>query len=212
MQCLRIPCEVYSRVCGYLRPTFAWNAGKQQEFKERKMFDAGKDSFGRCLAFTLSWEGGYTNNPADRGGATNYGITQRTYDDYRKSHPQALADVKDITSMEVRDIYYLNYWLTSQCDLAGYPLNLALFDWAVNSGPSRAVKGVQEALGLKIDGIAGKITIQAISNCDTVGTAKKLCDLREKFCWDIVRKDQTQKVFIQGWVNRINDLRRVAGL
>jgi hypothetical protein len=35
---LRVPCEVYSRVVGYLRPVQNWHQGKQQEFRERKPF------------------------------------------------------------------------------------------------------------------------------------------------------------------------------
>jgi anaerobic ribonucleoside-triphosphate reductase len=35
---LRVPCEVYSRIVGYLRPVQNWHQGKQQEFRERKTF------------------------------------------------------------------------------------------------------------------------------------------------------------------------------
>ncbi len=41
---LKIPCEVYSRVVGYLRPTRNWNEGKQEEFKERQTFQVKLES------------------------------------------------------------------------------------------------------------------------------------------------------------------------
>ena len=97
-----------------------------------------KGNFERCLAITLKWEGGYSNNPADPGGATNFGVTWREYNRYRQNHGLPSQSVKLISKQEVRDIYLNNYWAAMKCDdlPAGY--DLCVFDAAVNSGTGRA--------------------------------------------------------------------------
>ena len=70
--------------------------------------------FKSALQFVLKWEGGYVNNENDKGGATNYGITQNTYNNWLKSKGLAYKDVRDITRAEIENIYYKNYWLLTQ--------------------------------------------------------------------------------------------------
>ena len=65
-------------------------------------------NFKKALKFVLKWEGGYVNNPHDKGGATNKGITQNTYNTWLKSLSLAPRDVKNITQEEVEQIYYKN--------------------------------------------------------------------------------------------------------
>ena len=74
-----------------------------------------KDLFKKALSFVLKWEGGYVNNPNDRGGATNKGITQNTYNSYLQSKGRPTKDVRYITDAEVEDIYYSRYWLPAKC-------------------------------------------------------------------------------------------------
>lgn len=112
-------------------------------------------TFKDALAFTLQWEGGLSNHSSDKGGLTNYGITQRTYDNYRKVFSLDDFSVKDITMLEVQWIYYNNYWLASYCYRLPYPLNHVMFDSSVNHGSSKAIKILQRILGLKEDGVVG---------------------------------------------------------
>ena len=67
-------------------------------------------AFQASLPFILRWEGGYVNHPADPGGATNKGVTQRVYDDWRVRRGMPARDVRQITDGEVHAIYEAGYW------------------------------------------------------------------------------------------------------
>lgn len=95
-------------------------------------------SFEVALEFTLKWEGGYSNHPSDPGGATNLGITQRTYTAWLESNGELPKDVRNVQLDEARRIYYENYWLAARCDDLPMPLAMAHFDSAVNHGPGNA--------------------------------------------------------------------------
>ena len=94
--------------------------------------------FKKALQFVLKWEGGYVNNPHDKGGATNKGITQSTYNYWLKSQNLEPQDVRHITEKEVEEIYYKNYWLKAKCDKMSPKFAILVFDTAVNMGLARA--------------------------------------------------------------------------
>lgn len=100
--------------------------------------------FKKALTFVLIREGGYVNDPNDPGGATNKGITQKTYDAWRKARGLKTQPVKAITDSEVKEIYYKNYWLAAKCDKMTPKFAVACFDTAVNMGVS-TVKPLLEA-------------------------------------------------------------------
>ena len=95
-------------------------------------------SFDRALAFVLRWEGGYSDHPEDPGGATNMGITQGTYDAWRKRRGLPPRPVREITREEVAAIYRERYWAPLGCDKLPADLALMVFDCAVNQGPAKA--------------------------------------------------------------------------
>ena len=70
--------------------------------------DDNSELFKKALKFVLKWEGGYVNDPDDKGGATNKGITQCTYNGWLKTKGLKPKDVKNITDVEVAQIYYQN--------------------------------------------------------------------------------------------------------
>lgn len=92
--------------------------------------------FDEVMEFIFKWEGGYVNNPADPGGATNFGISQRAY-------PH--LDIENLTKEEAKQIYYEDYWLPSGADKLIYPDALALMDFAVHSGVVTALKFKEKA-------------------------------------------------------------------
>lgn len=100
--------------------------------------------FENALKFVLNREGGYVNDPNDPGGATNKGITQKTYDSWRKSKGLKTQSVKVIQDSEVKEIYYKNYWLAAGCQKMHVRFAVACFDTAVNMGVS-TVKPLLEA-------------------------------------------------------------------
>lgn len=166
------------------------------------------DRFIGALSFTVKWEGGYVNNPADPGGATNHGITQRVYDAYRKKNELPLQPVLEIASKEYMDIYHANYWLVGDCDQLPPLVDAAHFDTCVNLGPFHAAKLLQEALSVNIDGVLGPQTLSAANNADAKKTAAKICDERIAFRHERVAENPTQQVFLQGWLNRDYDLKK----
>lgn len=168
-------------------------------------------AFAEALALTLRFEGGYVNDPADRGGATNFGVTQRVYDHYRNGLGIPPRDVKGITPVEVQSIYEYSYWLPARCDVLvadGKPkLATVHFDTAVNSGVGRAVKFLQRALELDADGIWGPDTARAAAQCNEAEVVPVYLDIRTNFYHDIVNADATQGKFLTGWLKRVEQLR-----
>ena len=102
--------------------------------------------FQKCLHFVLNAEGGYVNNPSDNGGATNKGITQAVYDNYRKGLKKPAHDVRNISDAEVLDIYYDRYWKPFLCDNHLPALAAVVFDTAVNMGVGEANTKAKETL------------------------------------------------------------------
>jgi len=130
------------------------------------MFDA-------ALSVVLKFEGGYSNDPDDPGGATNMGVTQSTYDSFRKSWGLPTSPVKDISKDEVHAIY-LSYYKECRADKfdTSYPYTSALhFDTAINMGAGTACRMLQKALNsfihgdryLSIDGMIGPLTLSELS-------------------------------------------------
>ena len=119
--------------------------------------------FDRTLSVVLGVEGELADRgpEADPGGLTNYGVTQGTYDAWRARKGLPEASVRDISGSEVRSIYEEVYWRPSGGPLLPWPINLLVFDYAVNSGVSRAVRALQLALRVPNDGIVGPKTAAA---------------------------------------------------
>lgn len=166
------------------------------------------DRFSACLAFVLTREGGFSDDPVDRGGATSQGITQRVYDKYRDRAEVPRRSVRDIETNEVRAIYFEEYWSPIHADKLSAPLDLVMFDSAVNHGVGGATKLLQRALGVKVDGAFGPITLKAAIN----HVADKVADMRRALYADIIANDPSQRKFERGWNNRMVALETAAGL
>jgi lysozyme family protein len=172
--------------------------------------------FQEALRFTLRWEGGYVNYPADRGGETNRGITTAIYRAYRQSRGLLMQSVRLITEDEVRDIYEQLYWQPAQCSMMQRPLAIAHFDTAVSFGVGGATMFLQEILGLRVDRVFGPVTQRAIREATRTEIApaphhelaQRLCQARIDYRYRRVTRDPSQRVFLQGWLDRDNDLLR----
>lgn len=168
--------------------------------------------FKECLKVILKHEGGFVDNKNDRGGRTNFGITQKVYDEFNASRDKSLKDVREITSDEVGDIYYTSYWLPASCDNLPKPLDILVFDFAVNSGVRRATRTLQLCLGVSVDGSIGKQTLAAVTKIQESGKLPELCEkymeARSEFFKSIVARDSSQQVFLKGWLNRIAGLEK----
>ena len=119
-------------------------------------------NFQACLKHVLAMEGGFTNDPSDHGGATNWGITAATLAHWR-GHQVTAADVGAIQPEEARAIYHANYWNTVRGGELPGGVDLVVFDISVNSGPGRAVRVLQEVVGVAADGLLGPVTLRAVA-------------------------------------------------
>lgn len=159
-------------------------------------------TFETCHPWVLTHEGGFVKHPNDPGGATNQGITQRTYDAWRLVMGLPTRDVRQLEAHERDTIYRDQYWDKVWGDLLPAGLDYALYDFSVNSGPARAVSFVQELVGMKgaeVDGIMGVKTLAAIMERDPVQLSVALCSKRMRWL-------RTLKIFADfgvGWGRRV---------
>ena len=168
--------------------------------------------FHSALLFILKWEGGFVDDRDDPGGRTNKGITQKTYNRWRKKHSLEQADVLYIEDKEVDAIYSEDYWLPPRCPELARNLDLIQFDTAVNMGVRRAIMILQEGIGCTPDGQFGPITSEAVNNCELYPTMKVYCSIREGFYRRLVERRPKLGKFLKGWLNRLNALRAQVGL
>lgn len=159
-------------------------------------------TFDECLAKTLTLEGGYSDNPFDHGAATMWGITQKTYDAWRQSNGQSIRKVNFLEHEEMRKIYKEHYWLAAKCE-AFTDLADLHFDAAVQHGARRAVMLLQEALGVAPDGVLGNVTMGAWRLSDAAMVRARYIIARYRFYGRIAAKDRTQRIFLTGWMNRM---------
>jgi len=161
--------------------------------------------FAKALKQVLEWEVEYDkagnvrweNVPGDTGGVTKYGVDQA-------SHPN--VDIKNLTYNGAADIYRHDYWNRVRGEELPWPINAVTFDIGVNNGVPRAVKWLQEVLGVTVDGHIGPKTIKAARDSDHESVALRLILRRESFYRQIA-KQPSKKVFLKGWLNRNNSLR-----
>jgi lysozyme family protein len=161
-----------------------------------------------ALPLVLKYEGGYVNDPDDKGGATNKGITQKVYNSYRIKNNLEVQSVKFISNKEVEDIYFDSYWLAGKCDKLPKKVAIAHFDTCVNSGIGRGSKILQKAVGVVVDGAVGNQTLAAVNRMSEIILMNKYLDERVRFLNLIVEKNPVQVKFLRGWLNRVNSLRK----
>lgn len=165
-----------------------------------------RNNFDRIMVHIFDVEGGYVDHPRDPGGATNMGITIGTLRRWRDS-PVTKEDVKNLTKMEAKNIYYNFYWEVVDCDEWPSGLDLVMMDACVNSGPSGSVKWLQRALGVSADGVLGPVTKGAVRSSESVSDLIEKC-VEERL--KSVRSFRNYDVFGRGWENRIRKVRREA--
>lgn len=141
-------------------------------------------NFERALSYVLGREGGYSNNPNDSGGKTNYGITHDTYNKWRRNQGLPVQDVKLITKEEVRKIYYGSYWIPSgAANIADPKKARAIFDTAVNLGVGTAKELYQKS----------------------GGDLNRFVQLRKQRYIAIVNNKPKNRVFLSRWLQRSDE-------
>ena len=158
------------------------------------------ENFDKSLKMILHHEGGYVNHPRDPGGETNLGVTKRVYEEWGGT-----KDMRDLTQEDVAPIYEKNYWGRAKCDHLPSGLDLAVFDWAVNSGVGRAAKKLQTMICTEADGGIGPNTLKTldeyIEHHGIEETLRNYKAIRQKFYESL----STFDTFGKGWTKR-NDM------
>lgn len=162
-----------------------------------------------CLARILELEGGFADHPSDPGGATNMGITHKTLARWRGIEPWwdlPKYAVRSLERAEAEAIYKALYWDRCKADLLPQGVDLAVFDYAVNSGPDRAIRTLQALVGVVQDGFVGPLTIEAVNKRDPRALIEALCDQRLGF----LQRLTTWASFGRGWTTRVATIRAAA--
>jgi lysozyme family protein len=162
-------------------------------------------SFAAALRLVLKHEGGYVDHPLDPGGATNRGVTRATLAGYR-GRPVSKAEVMALGAAEAGDIYRKLYWNAVRADELPAGVDLAVFDAAVNSGPGRAVRWLQMALGLRPDGVVGPVTLAAARQ---VAARRLIADFSRQRLGFLQRLG-TWRTFGCGWDRRVRETENAA--
>lgn len=162
-------------------------------------------TYDESLRRLLVHEGGYTNDPADPGGPTNFGITIYDYRKYVKPGATA-ADVRAMKVEEAKAIYRAKYWDAQRCDALPAGVDYCVFDYGVNSGIGRAKKVLQRVVGVEADGLLGAATMTAVVAHDAKEIIGAICDERLRF----LKSLRTWPVFGKGWGRRVVEVKAAA--
>ena len=184
------------------------------------------------LPFILKFEGGFVNDPADAGGATNKGVTIATWRSvgYDKDGDGDIdvADLKLLTDADVRNrVLKPAFWDRWKADrIKSQGVANILVDWVWGSG-KHGIVIPQRLLGVTPDGIVGDKTLAAVNAANPRQLFDAIFEARKKFLYDITaksvasyerkigrkateaeKKKHTNERFIKGWLNRLEAIKQ----
>jgi lysozyme family protein len=166
-----------------------------------------KENFEKCLAKMLAHEGGFVNHPQDPGGMTNLGVTKKVWEEW-VGHEVDEKQMRALTPETVAPLYKRKYWDAIRADELVAGVDYCVFDVAVNSGPGRAIKFLQSAVGVTADGGFGPATLSAVKEAEKDPTR-----LIELYCakrLDFLQSLKTFETFGKGWSRRVAEVKDAA--
>ena len=157
------------------------------------------------IPFIKGWEGGFVDDPLDKGGATNMGVTIGTFRQFYGQH-STVSDLKSITDEQWNYIFKTGYWDRWRADeILNQSVADILVDWVWGSGV-HGIKIPQRLLGVADDGIVGSVTLGALNNAVASELFYEIRGARRLFIYDIVKATPTNERFRRGWLNRLEAL------
>jgi lysozyme family protein len=165
----------------------------------------------RMIDDVIRREGGFVDHPLDRGGPTNFGITQATLSRHL-GRPATTDDVRRLSRTLARQIYRREYFDAPRIGQLPTRIQPFAFDAAVNHGPARAIRFVQQVCNaagfgpLAVDGACGPLTRRIAAEADRLmgeWLLAALVEERRNFYLALVERDPSQRVFLKGWLNRL---------
>ena len=166
-----------------------------------------KGNFNKSINLMLGLEGGKTNEGTDRGGRTNYGITQFTYNAWNKKHKLPKRDVFTITPDIAKQIYKEEFWNLIKGDQLPKNVANAILSMALTDGPQDSIKFVQKMLGINpVSGVMGPITMTKIWEKSKKGDADFARAILNKQI-DRYQKDEQAATYGKGWTNRVEKVK-----
>jgi len=189
------------------------------------------DKYDLAYQFTQEWEGGLSDDPADRGGITHWGVSIEFLRDCARidaSHclhlgieePVTRETIKALTKDQAKALFRWRFWDHPGFERYQTPLAVTLFDCSVNSGVKRAIILAQKAHNrvchdpaewLVVDGIQGPKTKAALAKDDSLAVSRAIVSERKDFYKAIVASNSSQRVFLRGWLNRADALDQYIG-
>jgi lysozyme family protein len=155
-------------------------------------------NFDQAFEKLLGHEGGYSDHPADPGGKTMWGVTEKVAraKGYR-------GDMRDLpVSFAKESVYRPDYWNAVRAEDLPPALRYATFDAAVNSGPAQAIRWLQRAAGATPDGVFGPQTLLAVKTQNPEALLRRFLSQRLRFMTNLPNWGS----FSRGWARRISDL------
>lgn len=160
-----------------------------------------KENWDDAFKAVLKHEGGFVNHPRDPGGMTNLGVTKRAWEEYT-GHEADEAEMRSLTPDLVKPFYKSRYWDKIKGDDLPSGVDYAAYDLAVNSGPARAAKYLQQIAGVTVDGAIGPKSLAAINVVPADEMIDALCGMR----MDFLKALPTFDVFGKGWTRRVAEV------
>jgi lysozyme family protein len=164
-----------------------------------------RENFDAALAAVLHHEGGFVNHPADPGGMTNLGCTKKVWEEW-VGHPVDERAMRALTPADVAPLYKAKYWDKVRGDDLPTGVDYVVFDAAINSGPGRAAKWLQEVAGVTADGAIGPGTLGAVQSHDPAEIVRKYQARRLAFLEAL----PTWGTFGKGWGRRVAEVGHAA--
>jgi lysozyme family protein len=164
-----------------------------------------KENFDEALKAILHHEGNFVNHPKDPGGMTNLGVTKRVWEEW-VGHEVDEKAMRALTPADVDTLYRRKYWDKVRGDELPAGVDYAVFDAAINSGPGRASKWLQTAVGAVPDGAIGPGTLAKVQEMDAKAIVEKYQATRLAFLQSL----PTWDTFGKGWGRRVTEVKDAA--